>query len=414
MAAHAEHSPSSSDIWLNCPAYIQVVRDLPKRTGRDAELGTAAHELLEICLRLGADPVEFIGATFNGFTADTTMVDGVGLAVDYVRSYVAENPDTTYIPERRLEIHLGDAGVTFGTSDITMWNRQAMELVVADYKNGVGMVDPVENTQLLLYAIGCLQDLLRTHPDLHPKDVSVLLVIIQPNARHSDGPVRHWRTDAEYVLSKFHSRCRSAIHASRDPSAPRIAGDHCTWCPDRGQCAALALHNLKRAASDFDDLPVEPVQAVEVLRQKPLKDTNILSPEQVVELLDAVPLFDAWISGLKAHALNLATHGNLPGKKLVEGISRRKWNVPDDQVTSTLTSMGLDIDTAAPRKPLSPSKAEKCFPRNKAAKEQLRSIIIKPKGRLVLANASDPRPTATVTEFPDDLEDDFPEDQEEA
>src|SRR4051812_8143161 len=94
-AAHAELSPSSSDVWIYCPGSIPLIASLKLApwTSHPARYGTAGHTILEKSLRAaGREPRDFMGKTFNieghAVEVDRALVDGVTTAFDKAQELI--------------------------------------------------------------------------------------------------------------------------------------------------------------------------------------------------------------------------------------------------------------------------------------------------------------------------------------
>lgn len=87
--AHAILGASSASRWLNCPGSVRLTKDLPDQSSPYAALGSAAHELCDICLNDGSDAAshtgEHITAKGEEFEVDAEMASAVQIYLDYVR-----------------------------------------------------------------------------------------------------------------------------------------------------------------------------------------------------------------------------------------------------------------------------------------------------------------------------------------
>jgi hypothetical protein len=127
-----------------------------------------------------------------------------------------------------------------GTSDVVLANDD--ELVVVDLKYGAGVIVEPDADQLFCYMVG-----LRA---LVGKRKSYRNVIIQPRARHMDGPVREYViTDAE--LDAFNARLLHAVEANYKRTEPRTSGDHCRWCRAAPTCKTFAEKAIAVAIKEF-------------------------------------------------------------------------------------------------------------------------------------------------------------------
>jgi hypothetical protein len=210
--------------------------------------GISAHALLEVCLRLGSDPEDFFGQKLSPelMEVDEGMVDGVGYALDYVRAYVANNPKTKVLVEH--EVVFGPAigapaDQAFGTSDIILDNYP-VEVVVTDYKHGIGITVAVkDNSQLLLYALGMREQ--RGRYQRYRK------VVVQPRlAKRKPVQEAPALTDAK-IVQWADKVVKPIVPVALGKNAPRTAGKHCRYCAADGNCVAQYDMVLKAAKEDF-------------------------------------------------------------------------------------------------------------------------------------------------------------------
>ena len=221
--AHAKKCPpSSADRWMECGASVPLILQLtskgelkesdlegddnidedaviefgngqygdvvldPSResTSFSAE-GTVMHEVRQLCLELGLNPMHFAGCRMgaDGFTfdIDEDMCDRLVAGIDWIRQHTAA-------PHVEVRVDLSEwLPEQFGTCD-TFWlvpvrRSEKFDLYISDYKNGVG--EPVEaegNRQLRLYALGAWSALGK------PPIRNVILNIDQPRA----GGMKFW------------------------------------------------------------------------------------------------------------------------------------------------------------------------------------------------------------------------------
>lgn len=246
---HAKLSPSASHRWLVCPGSVQANSNKKHESSAYAVEGTSAHALLEVCLRTGADPEDFYGKTLEEglMPVDEGMIDGVGYALDYVRAYLADNPDAKVLVEHT--VHYGDSigckdDEAFGTSDVIIDNRPK-ELVVLDYKHGIGNpVSVKDNSQLRLYMVGRSQQVAARYQRYRA-------VVVQPRL-----PKRKPVQEAPAITDKqlidwVEKTVIPIVPVALGKDAPRAAGSHCRYCAADGNCQAQYQLVLKKAKEDF-------------------------------------------------------------------------------------------------------------------------------------------------------------------
>jgi hypothetical protein len=299
-AAHAKLSPSGASIWMNCPGSIAAQEGLPDETSEFAAEGTRAHEISDLCLTIGLSPYDFVGstATVEGFTFTWTEEDADFLVVgiDEILSLGGE-----FFGERRVDLTTWLGPDQFGTLDRGILLSD--EVIVNDLKYGRGVpVSPVENKQLRLYALGFIQQELGGNL---PRDFRVRIVIDQPRCSGGGG---EWVTTYGDLLA-FGEEARAAAERTRDPNAPRIAGEHCTFCRARkAGCPTFDAFAADLIDAKFDDLTEPPALP------------TVMTPERRAYVLQHRKLVEDWFDILHAQALDDATRG-LPcgGLKAVEG-----------------------------------------------------------------------------------------------
>lgn len=356
-----------------------------------AEEGVRAHDLLEMAQRLECDPYDLIN---RDEPDQAEMAEGVSFVLDYCREYMNITPGAHLYPETRViwgRIFTPIRKDLFGTADVTITAPTTHCVIDLKYGQGV-VVEVVDNLQQLIYLLGVREE-------RGPRD-SYQVTIVQPRARHIDGPVRTtYITDKDLML--FAQRVREAVAAAEAPNAPRKAGEHCRWCPAAGVCPTLAEYSLQVAQQEF---ALADLFLGHHIAPQPVEN---LQTWQIAALLRQTPVVEAWMKALAGEAFGRANRGErVPGFKLVLGRSTREWD-NDDVAKDALLSLGLNEDTIAPRQFVSPAKAEEAMVRNKIPVKNRKAVtqhIVKPPGAPTLASEIDPRneylPFSEFTEMP--------------
>ena len=359
--AHAKLSPSASARWLTCPASVREAASLPNTDSDASRKGTAAHEVLNIWLTTGEPPA--VGTPMsNGLLVDEEMVRLARAAVEFVKSYVLGRQHTLMCEE---EVEIGSAfglepGVCFGTADILAMTGP--ELLVADFKAGYNDVPVVENTQLILYAIGACEEMGWMYE-------TIRLVILQP----SSGAPKEWVITKEELLQRLDDLKPKVLLALTD-DAPYQADDKaCQFCPAAGVCRELQQHSLALARAEFTDVEAH---------------ISRISVEDLAEILTKADLIEQAVAAARQHATKLIGLGQtVPGWKLVEGRKNRVWK-DEDKAIAALRMLGYNEVEFAPPKLVTPAKAEALLKN----KQVMADLIETPKGSPVLAPESDKRP----------------------
>ena len=328
-------------------------------TSAYAEEGTAAHEVLEICLREERSPEELVDRVMkNGVVVTGDMAEAVEEAILIIASWRRELVDGG---ELFLETRVEAVPKNAGTADVGIYGlskEHGWVLICADYKHGRGVeveavVDDEINDQIGYYLIGLALKLGR------PIDLA-RGVVIQP--RSPGATEKGFEIDG-LELAAWTAGLRRDAEATKDPFAPLRAGPWCrkTWCPASATCEArraLAASQVHRKAV-YDDVDVERMDEAAFLEVLELADEIIR---------DLVP----WAKEVLAVGQKFIERGGtLPGWVIDVGRSSRAWCVEEDVVLEVLDFAGIPRDLSEPRKLVSVAQAEKLLKKEKGALKDL-------------------------------------------
>jgi len=312
-----------------CPGSMRAEEGRPDRVTKYALLGSSLHEVAARCLLGGADAVDELGDDLDG-------IDLVQPYLDTVRGAWERLGGELHV-ERQFQLG-GLNALYWGTADAVIIAPPV--LYVADLKTGGGHLVPIRradgsvNIQLGGYALGALQTV--------PPGVAIEtieLVVVQPRR---GPPIDTLMTPDEAM--DLAGDLVNIARAALDPDAPRIAGDHCTFCRASGDCPALRERALKQATVDFaETLPLP----------------SLLSLEEIGELLARADIVEIWLSALRDHAKGLADAGHaIPHWKLVNKRGRRVWR-DEEEADRQLAKAKLAVGDRYVSKLVSPTQAEK-------------------------------------------------------
>lgn len=360
MAAHAKLSASGSHRWLNCPGSVEAESGIADTGSFHALEGTRAHDLADLCFENNCDADKYLGDTLDGGIIDDEMVDHVNGYLSYVRETCRHSEH--FQSEQRLDF---SAWVPkgFGTSDVVA--IKGGQLIIIDLKYGKGVeVSAEDNSQMMLYALGAVDEY-----DFIADIENVLMCIYQPRMNNV--------SEVEITvdeLMQWGDWVKERAQIANSPDAPRVAGQkQCQWCKAKGTCPTLHSYTQQIMSAEFDNL--DELEAV-----------DSITPEQVKVIIDNRKLITGYLDAVEAHARELAEQNNLPGYKLVEGRSQRKWRDEAKVIEVLSAEHG---ESLYERKLLSPAKVEKLL--GKQAKEILPDLVDKPPGKATLAPESDKR-----------------------
>ena len=370
--AHAKLSASGSARWLACPGSVRLEEQFPDRTSEYAEEGTAAHELAELMLRhklheIAEEDYRRHLETFKTgkyyshemFECCETYSD---IVLERVNAAKALTADTQVLLEQRLDFSPWVPG-GFGTGDVVIISEASIEVI--DFKFGKGVpVSAWDNSQMRLYALGAYN----TYGYIFGPEI-VTMTIIQPRLDNISEDIITIDELLDWAENTVKPRAEEALSDSGELKA----GEHCKFCKAKAVCKTRAEANLALAKYEF-------------------QDPELLTVEEIGEVLAQADELKAWVSDVEKYALDQAyNHGlTIPGWKLVEGRSVRRFKDPD-AVAKVLLSQGYNSEEIYKRDLKGITDLQKMLGKKKF-ESLLSDYIIKPPGKPKLAMESDNRP----------------------
>jgi hypothetical protein len=369
---HYPLSSSGSSRWIACPGSIALeAKAPPDKDSPYAAEGTKAHAIGEDCLLKWVEPIDQLDA------GPMEMLEAVQVYVDYINELAPQ-----------LEIALGDKyrGIEKkfrlgwihknlgGTNDAYVFDVEKKTLHVVDYKHGKGVVvEPEFNYQLMIYAIGALQEVstLGYHVD------NIEITIVQPRAYHIDGPIRSWGISSKDLMFWALNVLKIAAMNTDKKSAPLNAGDHCRFCKAKAFCPKLVEEAQALAKTEFANPVLPPPEE--------------LTSETILKVLNFSEVFKSWTKDVEAYVLHQMQMGQMqyPGHKLVRTTKHRRWVDPKQVEHYLKMAVG---DECYNKKLVTPAQAEKVLKlKNISPEAILHGLWEKPEGELTVAPSSDKR-----------------------
>lgn len=366
--AHFEAGPSTLSRVIACPGSVIASRGLPDTQTSAASRGQALHALTEICLKTGNTPADFPSDGEWAIYGDSER-EAVSTLVEYVNDRRHEFPGTLLV-ECSVDLQTIWPGM-FGKADVALVSGRT--LVILDAKFGRIQVE-ANTPQLKAYALGLLAEFDYLEFD------TVVCIIAQPFIEHFD-EVRY--TPAE--LAAWAAEVLVPALTEAFGPAPRFnpSPDACRFCRARAVCAVRKAVHYDAVAAVLNDAP----------------EVSLLTSDEVAGLLPAFANFEAYIDDVKNYAIRELCAGRpIPGHKLIEGRSIRKWA----NLATTPAELALALREKRPElepadalalvttvTPVNLTTAEKLLGKSHSLFQRL---TVKPHGRPTLAPESDSRP----------------------
>lgn len=297
--------PSSSDIWLNCPASVGN-SIIAERNGtidcgsRFSEEGTIAHNLAN----------ELLNGTMVKFeNYPKEMVNYIIEYVDYVQNLTGKA--TYYGYEFRSEYKL-----ISGQCDAYALINNTLHII--DLKYGQHqLVNPYQNKQLMTYAIIVMEHLKATEEDVDIKTIS--LHVYQPRMDNVAVSVV-----AIEELYKFQGKLDLTIaNIIKEQGLYHQMGSHCTFCKGMTECSEMK----------------------ELVFKIMTGEVSVISEEDKVKIILNESFILKQIKKLKVELTNKLRRGeNIEGIKLINGRKSHKWNEDKEEaeLINQLKSLGLE------------------------------------------------------------------------
>lgn len=361
LPAHSKLSASASSRWTQCPGSVPLSIGASDKTSFAALEGTALHAVMEKCLLEGiqAADVAEITITERGEQHKFELNDEQHEAVQFVldHAYSLKEAGGTLLTETKVLYGraIGQPDdQAFGTVDIAIVNGKHLHIV--DAKFGRRYVDPVENTQMLLYAIGMLD----TVEMLEGRMEKVTMHISQPRlaaTEPGEGWTRH-REEMEDWIAYFQKAAELVAEAGSRPMDKdwqerflKPTEEGCHFCRAAAHCPALKQVHDGVMAMAAEIISPDDFEVIA---------TDKLAQIDLGEVLRTAPLVRKFLESVETKAMADLLDGKaVDGFKLVQGRQgNRKWS--DEQaVVVEFETLGPDLYTKPKVK--TPAQVEKAL-----------------------------------------------------
>lgn len=366
---HALLGASSAARWIACTPSARATEGLPDQESTYAAEGTRAHEVCEKALRYklakweAGKPFDLL-SDWAQQSMPTEMFNAANQYVSFLHDqWVGFSCRPGVFIEQEVDVSRWVPG-GFGTCDCLMIGGGLLHII--DFKYGQGVpVSPVRNPQLMYYALGAYA-LFEGLESIDTVRMSIVQPRIQEEPETFEMPLADLLDWAREVLQP------AAEMAWRGEGA-FCPGEHCRFCKAHPGCRGW--QEKYGPLAGFEPLP----------------QPATLTDEELGEWLQKVEGLAAYARELEDYAQTALLEGRtLPGWKLVQGRSTRKWT-DQDAAFRQMEADGIDEAMLYTRTPISLTAAEKMLGKKKFA-EVMSAFITRAPGAPKLAKDSDPRP----------------------
>lgn len=335
---HSVLAPSAASMWVMCPGWVVMSQSFPELTDTEhSRTGTAAHEVaakfIDSYARGGAYNPQIGDITSNNVVIDEEMLDAAEYFAGKCREIMLRTGvfgGESFGLERRLTMSSINEHV-FGTPDFFIVDLKNNTVYISDFKYGHDPIEVFENWQLIAYAAGVVDHLLRFTPFVLDRQhgMKFVLNINQPRSFHADGPLRTWTTTLGNLLPYF-QRMKDAAALAMSGLGETQSGPHCRYCPARHGCqsAISASVRLYEVAS----------QAL------PLYMSDEATATQLAIVTRAVKQLEAIKDALEQQVENMVRSGkHVPGYGVTQTVGRQTWSKPIDEVFLLGDMLQIDL-----------------------------------------------------------------------
>lgn len=372
-------SPSAAHRWLHCPGSAILNAGVEDVSSAAAGEGTRAHEYAATWLLDGP----------NWTADDSEMADYLRVYFEHVQRLVGEGE---LLVESRVDFGppVGiDDGRGTGTADALILRPGHAHVVDLKYGRGV-QVFAEENEQLMLYALGVLNDY-----DYLYDFQSFTLHIVQPRLDHIDtwtvsrADLEDFAEDIAWAVETI----QKYIGGTGVEDLPLNPSEKaCRWCKVKATCPALAREVAHTVATVDDFAQVEEAWVPKV-------------PDLLTDAMAKVGLIEDWCRAVRAEVERRLVSGEpVLGWKLVQGRrGARAWTNEAEAETLLRKTFRLKVEDAYDMKLISPTKAEKLLADSPRKWKKAQALITQSEGKPSVAPESDKRPAITVGASIDDF-----------
>ncbi len=336
---HSPIGPSQADMYVACPATVQLCQRFPALKPNQAAVeGTAAHWVAWSMATVGVPRLGSV--TPEGVTVTEEMLEGALLYCNAVFAVANRFGGMTRVQWEVRSAMPSLHPQMFGTCDARLnLLNECGELHYWEYKFGHLEVEEWDNYQLSCHARGHLEELgLDGFAEQH---VTVVFHVVQPRCYSNRKSVRSWSCKASDLRNNWNI-IRAAAHEALSDNPSYKVGSHCRYCDGARACPALRRN--AGAVMDYAGIgapqEMDPISLGLELRQ----------------VRRAKAVLEAHEQALSVQAEHLIRNGQtVPYSQIGFGRGKRVWTIPEEKAVDIGRMLGVNL--AKPLAAVTPNQA---------------------------------------------------------
>lgn len=313
MNTHSVFSASSSHRWLRCPASLKEEAKIPSTSNVYAEEGTKAHKLAELFLTNSAIDIE---------KYDNEMINNVGIYHSYVTKINMSNDNLPLIECKVKYDNVVEGG--FGTVDCICYNDNELHIIDLKYGKGV-RVNCVNNSQLILYAIGALnyEPIKDFYKNKDLNSIKIFTHIVQPRINNITSTSYSY-LDIQDKIKEYRDKAKLCL---QDNPIFVKGEQQCKFCKYKYKCSTF----LEKDKEQIENI-------IDIFKSADDKDLiENLPIEKIIYILDNEKEVITFINNVKDFVLQELQKGKVIGDYIIsKSKSVRYWN---DKAPDLLTNL---------------------------------------------------------------------------
>lgn len=432
-AEHAKLSPSSSKTWFACPGSIAMQASIPNNPSRHSDDGTAMHWVAAECLRVELDAFAYIGEKIpvNEHRGPKREVEFTPDMAELVHGYVttvrALAQGKTLWVEQRVEFSdFVDVPDQFGTADTIILDQPAGELMLIDLKTGRTPVQVEENSQLMIYSLGALKQIMEASglvivppdPFAYARAAgikTIRLAIYQPKV----AGMTEWTCtleDLQAFAQKARDKAQTAVGAEKalatmpKPEWERIYlnpepnDEECAFCRAMPTCPSVRAKIERTVGAEFQ--VIDELQALphpDLAEENPVEGGPIYTDDVLSQCMRVAPLVEDFFKSVRAEVERRLLAGQqVPGFGLELGRKGpRQWKDEEEAIALMRKRFRMSLEDCFNMKLKSPTQVENLASDGKAKDEVTGEVVKVPavigarqwKQLEALVTQNDPKPS---------------------